>query len=151
MLVQTMKSEGVYMFKKIYITIVSCFMAFMIATPIITQAIENAPNPFVTSNITSSVLQRRGGNKDGNQGRRAYLEEMKKRWDSLSKEQKTQVYDLKEKELHEKFTTIDKLVELGVTDESHATMQKKRMQDRFNEIKSNGEFPCRLSYQSKNK
>lgn len=139
------------MFKKFCVTSVGFLMALFLSTLIVSQAMECPTDSSLTSTTESCVLQRRGGNDEENQKRQVYQEEMKKRWDCLSKEQKAQVYELKQKELEQKFATIDKLSELGVTDESHATLQKKRMQERFNEMKSNGEFPCCLSGAKRNK
>lgn len=126
-----------------YVTSVGFLLALALFTPVKNQTLECHAATCNVFSTESFVLQRRGNNKDEKQGRQVYLEEMKKRWDGLSKEQKEQVYKQKQKEIDQKFATIDKLLELGITDESHATIQKKQIQNRFNEMKSAGEFPWR--------
>lgn len=74
----------------------------------------------------------------------AFDDSMKKaseKWNSLTDQQKNEVYTLIEDEMKAEIKLMDKLVELGLLKKEDATLLKSRMQERFTELKKNGEFP----------
>jgi ribosomal protein S20 len=69
------------------------------------------------------------------------MNDANEKWNSLSNKQKSEVYSLIEKEMKAEAKLLDKLVDLGVMNKEDASMLKARMQERFEELKKNGEFP----------
>ncbi len=69
------------------------------------------------------------------------MKDASEKWNSLNDRQKAEVYSLLEKEIKAEVKLMDKLVDLGIMNKEDASMLKARMQERFNELKKNGEFP----------
>ena len=63
------------------------------------------------------------------------------KWSTLTNRQKAEVYALLEKEMKAEIKLVNKLVDLGVLDESDANAITTRMQDKLAELKKSGEFP----------
>ena len=78
-------------------------------------------------------------------GNRALIEEKMnnaiKKWNTLTTEQKKDVYALLENEMKAQNKLLDKLVDLGVITKEDAVMLKLERMDRFNKLKQSGEFP----------
>lgn len=90
--------------------------------------------------------------KDQKDQRAAFEEAIRKadeKWNTLTEKQKTEVYALMENEMNAEIKLIDKLVEFGVFSKEDAASIKTRMQQKLNELKTNGEFP--LSRPKRNK
>ncbi|HHV10650.1 MAG TPA: DUF2680 domain-containing protein [Clostridiales bacterium] len=69
------------------------------------------------------------------------MKDASEKWNSLNDRQKAEVYSLMEKEMKTEVKLMDKLVDLGIMNKEDASMLKARMQERFDELKKNGEFP----------
>jgi Tfp pilus assembly pilus retraction ATPase PilT len=63
------------------------------------------------------------------------------KWNSLSNEQKNEIYDLVEKELRVEMQLLDKMVELGVMEKNDVALIKNNMQMRLDNLRSSGQFP----------
>ena len=78
-------------------------------------------------------------------GNRALIEEKMnnaiKKWNTLTTEQKKDVYALLENEMKAQNKLLDKLVDLGVIAKEDAVMLKLERMDRFNKLKEGGDFP----------
>ncbi len=84
--------------------------------------------------------------KDKDQkGNRALFEEKMnnaiKKWNTLTTEQKKDVYTLLENEIKANNRIIDKLVDLEVMAKEDAAMLKADRMVRFNKLKESGDFP----------
>ncbi len=78
-------------------------------------------------------------------GNRALIEEKMnnaiKKWNTLTTEQKNDVYALLENEIKAQNKIIDQLVNLEVMEKEDAAMLKAERMVRFNKLKQSGEFP----------
>ncbi|MDF2906063.1 MAG: hypothetical protein K0R34_1384 [Herbinix sp.] len=78
-------------------------------------------------------------------GNRALFEEKMnnaiKKWNTLTTEQKKDVYALLENEIKVQNKILDKLVDLGVMTKEDAVMLKLERMQRYNKLKESGEFP----------
>ncbi|MDF2484373.1 MAG: hypothetical protein K0R46_541 [Herbinix sp.] len=78
-------------------------------------------------------------------GNRALFEEKMnnaiKKWNTLTTEQKKDVYALLEDEMKAQNKLLDKLVDLGVIAKEDAMMLMLERMDRFTKMKESGEFP----------
>lgn len=63
------------------------------------------------------------------------------KWNSLSNEQKNEIYDLVEKELRVEMQLLDKMVELGVMEKNDVALIKNNMQMRLDNLRTSGQFP----------
>jgi len=94
-----------------------------------------------TNTETTELSQKDSSQKDN---RAAFDEAMQKatdKWNKLTDKQKAEVYALLETEMKDEFKLMDKLVEFGVFGKEDAAFIKTRMQQKFDELQKNGEFP----------
>jgi DNA polymerase II large subunit len=92
----------------------------------------------------TQTIQMSEKDKD-HKGNRALFEEKMnnaiKKWNTLTTEQKKDVYALLEDEIKVQNRLLDKLVKLGVMTKEDAVMLKLERMDRFNKLKESGDFP----------
>jgi hypothetical protein len=94
------------------------------------------------TNAQSTTLSEKEQGQKG--GRTAFEDAMNKaleKWKTLTDKQKAEVYSLVEDEMKAEMKLLDKLVEHGVMQQKDVTALKNRMQDRFNQLKTSGDFP----------
>lgn len=65
----------------------------------------------------------------------------REKWNALTQEQKNEIYAMLENEMNEENRILDKLVELGVFEQSDIGSLKEFRLDRYNRMKESGEFP----------
>ncbi|MGF7145802.1 23S rRNA G2069 N7-methylase RlmK/C1962 C5-methylase RlmI [Anaerotaenia torta] len=83
-------------------------------------------------------------NKDRKANRALFEEKMNnaiKKWDTLTIDQKNEVYALVENEMTAQDKILDKLTDLGVMAKEDAVMIKTERMNRLNRIRESGEFP----------
>lgn len=83
-------------------------------------------------------------NKDRKANRALFEEKMNnaiKKWDTLTIDQKNEVYALVENEMTAQDKILDKLTDLGVMAKEDAVMIKTERMNRLNKIRESGEFP----------
>ena len=92
----------------------------------------------------SQTLEMSDKDKD-HKGNRALFEEKLnnaiKKWNTLTTEQKKDVYALLENEIKAQNRILDKLVDLGVMAKEDAAMLKAERMIRFSKLKESGDFP----------
>ncbi len=71
----------------------------------------------------------------------ARMEASMKKWESLSKEQKAEVYKLLEEEQSVNDKILDKMVALGVLDKEDAAEMKANIKDCLTKMKEEGRYP----------
>lgn len=94
------------------------------------------------TNTESITLSER--DKDQEKKRAAFEEAIKKaneKWNTLTKEQKSEIYGLIENEMKAEMKLIDKFVEFGVMQKTDADSFKIHMMEKLNRLKESGEFP----------
>ncbi len=78
-------------------------------------------------------------------GKRALFEERVnkaiQKWDTLTADQKNEVYALLEEEMKAQNKVMDKLVQLGVMDKAEAAKLQSKRAEHFEKLKKSGEFP----------
>lgn len=67
--------------------------------------------------------------------------ELPKRWEALSEQEKSQVYEIIEKRAKTEFELLEKYAQLGLIDEKKAGEIKKHIEKRLEEMKKEGVFP----------
>lgn len=67
--------------------------------------------------------------------------EMPKRWEALSDQEKSQVYEIIEKRAKTEFELLEKYAQLGLIDEKKAGEIQKHIEKRLDEMKKEGVFP----------
>ena len=115
---------------------------FVLAVAVMTAMLGIHP---VTAFAAKAPAQTEQSSEKDKKGNRALFEEKMnnaiKKWDTLTADQKNQVYALMEYELAAQEKILDKLVDLGVVAKEDAAMMKTERMDRFKRIRENGEFP----------
>ena len=69
--------------------------------------------------------------------------ELPKRWEALSEQEKSQVYEIIEKRAKTEFELLEKYAQLGLIDEKKAGEIQKHIEKRLEEMKKEGVFPRR--------
>ena len=116
---------------------IACSMAIVGISP--TAAFAAA-----TDTDTQTVTQ---SEKDNNHkgGNRALYEERVnnaiQKWDTLTANQKNEVYALLEEDMKVQNKVMDKLVQLGVMDKTDSAKIQSGRTERFEKLKKSGEFP----------
>ncbi|MFU0828404.1 MAG: DUF2680 domain-containing protein [Lachnoclostridium sp.] len=85
---------------------------------------------------------------------RSVKEKMKRaseKWNTLSEQQKEEIYSLMKQEMEAEAKIIDKLAELEILDKEDAQKLKAHMQERYNKIKESGEFPFKKGCREKSR
>lgn len=94
------------------------------------------------TNTESATLSE--GNKGKNSKDAAFDQKIKKAesaWQSLTPEQKEEVYKLLETEMDDEAKLLDKMVELKVLDKEDAARFKAFKTQKLEKLRENGEFP----------
>ena len=69
------------------------------------------------------------------------MEKANEKWNSLTAEQKNEIYSMLESEMQIEMNLMDKLVEFGVMEKQDAIILRTYMMDKFNRLKESGDFP----------
>jgi 3-hydroxyacyl-CoA dehydrogenase len=112
----------------------ACVLGLSSVSPAVAYAAE--------ANAESTTLSENEKSQKG--GRAAFEDAMRKaveKWNTLTDNQKAEVYALVEDEMKAEMRLLDKLVELCVMEKNDVSLLKNRMQERFNQLKASGEFP----------
>ncbi len=116
-------------------------IAFMMAIAGVSPAAAFAA---ATDTDTQTVTQ---SDKDHEHkgGNRALFEERVnkaiQKWDTLTADQKNEVYALLEEEMKAQNKVMDKMVQLGVMDKADAAKIQSERTERFEKLRKSGEFP----------
>ena len=119
---------------KLYGFAIAGMIGFASLSPISTFAAE--------TNTESATLSKTSG--DQKELRAAFEKKMEKaneKWNSLTAEQKNEIYSMLESEMQIEMNLMDKLVEFGVMEKQDAIILRTYMMDKFNKLKESGEFP----------
>ena len=103
-------------------------------------------SPVTASAATAKTQTVEMSEKDkDHKGNRALFEEKMnnaiKKWNTLTTEQKNDVYALLENEIKAHNRILDKMVDLGVIAKDDSAMLKSERMIRFNKLKESGDFP----------
>lgn len=92
-----------------------------------------------TESITLS--EKKNDNDEKKAAIKAKLKKANEQWNTLTNEQKQEVYALLDSEMEIEIQLMDKLVELGVLEKEDVDMLKSHMINKLKRIKESGEFP----------
>jgi uncharacterized protein YlxW (UPF0749 family) len=98
---------------------------------------------FAAETNTESVTQT-DTNKVRQDRKTVFREKMNKaseKWNSLTSQQKQEVYSLMEQDMELENQLMDKLAELQIIEKQDAEMIKSHMKNRYDKVKESGEFP----------
>lgn len=115
---------------------IACIMGCVSLSPVYAFAAE--------TNTESVTLSEKDKSQNQNDKKAAFDDAMKKatdKWNTLTAQQKADVYSLIEDEIKSEIKLMDKLVDLGIINKEDASSFKARLMDRFNKLKESGEFP----------
>jgi hypothetical protein len=117
---------------------------FGLAVTAMVAVVGISPVTALAAATDTQTLELSEKDKD-HQGNRALFEEKMnnaiKKWNTLTTNQKKDVYALLENEIIAHNKTLDKLVELGVIAKDDANLMKQERMDRFTKLRESGEFP----------
>jgi uncharacterized protein YlxW (UPF0749 family) len=114
--------------------VIAGMIGFLSISPVTTFAAETNTES-VTQTDTNKVRQDR---------KTVFREKMKKaseKWNSLTSQQKQEVYSLMEEDMDLENQLMDKLAELQIIEKQDAEMIKSHMKNRYDKVKESGEFP----------
>lgn len=98
------------------------------------EAIDNGEMPFLGK-------FGRGGRSEMKEERRAAMEEMKAKWDTLTDAQKAEIFDLNDQKAAIDSQIIDKYSELGIIDAETAESMKSALESHRSDMRTNGRMP----------
>lgn len=117
---------------------------FGLAVTAMVAVVGISPVTALAAATDTQTLELSEKDKD-HQGNRALFEEKMnnaiKKWNTLTTNQKKDVYTLLENEIKAHNKTSDKLVELGVITKEDAGLMKQERMERFTKLRESGEFP----------
>ncbi|MBP1754326.1 MAG: hypothetical protein H6Q59_724 [Firmicutes bacterium] len=117
---------------------------FGLAVTAVVAVVGISPVTALAAATDTQTLEMSEKDKD-HKGNRALFEEKMnnaiKKWNTLTTNQKKDVYALLENEIKAHNKTLDKLVELGVIAKEDASLMKQERMDRFTKLRESGEFP----------
>ena len=117
---------------------------FGIAIATVIAATGISPVTALAAESDSQTVELSEKDKD-HKGNRALFEQKMnnaiKKWNTLTTEQKKDVYALLDNEIKAQNKLLDKLVDLGVVTKEDAAMLKAERTLRYNKLKESGEFP----------
>lgn len=115
---------------------------FGIAIASIISCFSMSPLPVAAADYNTVTVTLSESNRENSQTSfDKIMNDANEKWNSLNNKQKSEVYSLIEKEMKAEAKLLDKLVDLGIMNKDDASMLKARMQERFEILKKNGEFP----------
>ena len=93
------------------------------------------------NNTTQNTTQPPQHKRELTAEQKAQRDAIKAKWNALSASQKNEVYQIESEITALRKKQIDKLVSLGVIDKTKAEEQKKALDDKLAELKSNSQMP----------
>ncbi|MDF2609893.1 MAG: hypothetical protein K0R92_1367 [Lachnospiraceae bacterium] len=119
---------------KLYCFAIAGMLSFVGIQPITTLAKG-------TDTVIITQSDKTNNQQDKKAALKQKMEQANEKWNSLSADEKEEIYSLIESKLEAEDKVIDKLVELGVIQNEDAANFKTHLQNRFNKLKESGEFP----------
>ena len=98
-------------------------------------------NAAETNQESVTLSDKNDNQKDRKAAFRESMEKANEKWNSLSAQQKDEVYALIEDEMKAEIKLLDKLVEFDIISKDDATAVKGHLMGRFGQLKKSGEFP----------
>ena len=114
--------------------VITGMIGFLSMSPVTTFAAETN-----TESVTQTDY-----NKVQQDRKTVFREKMKKaseKWNSLTAQQKQEVYSLMEQDMEIDNQIMDKLADLKIIEKQDAEMIKSHMKNRYDKVKESGEFP----------
>ena len=103
-----------------------------------------SPMTVLAAETTSESVTLSERNKEQRDNKSSFDEIMKaanEKWATLTNKQKTEVYNLLEKEMKAEIKLLDKLVDLDVLKKEDVAVLETRMREKLDELRKSGEFP----------
>lgn len=94
-----------------------------------------------TNNESVTLSEKNDNHKERKAAFEESIKKANQKWNSLTAQQKAEVYALIEDEMKSEMRLLDKLAEFEIISKEDAAAVKGHLMSRFGEIKKSGEFP----------